>query len=198
MLNHPKRILIINGHQFYPVVAEGNLTRSFIQTATETLHSKGYEVKTSSVENYDVAEELEKFQWADVVIFQFPSNWMGLAWKAKRYLDDVWNAGRGTVMCVSDGRSRHNPDAQYGTGGLFGYKSYMLSVTFNMPKNALDDPNQYLFAGKSLDDLLLPIHANFRYIGMKTLPTFASYDVLKNPNLAQDLQNFAKHISNEI
>lgn len=78
MLNHPKRILIINGHQFYPVVAEGNLTRSFIQTATETLHSKGYEVKTSSVENYDVAEELEKFQWARCCDFSIPVQLDGL------------------------------------------------------------------------------------------------------------------------
>lgn len=193
-----KKILIINGHQYYPVFAEGTLTRSFIQVANDVLSDKGNQVKHSSVENYDVAEELEKFQWADVVIFQFPSNWMGLAWKAKRYLDDVWNAGRGTVMCVSDGRSRQNPDAQYGTGGLFGGKSYMLSVTFNMPRNALDDPNQYLFAGKGLDDLLLPVHANFRYIGMKTLPTFASYDVLKNPNLNEDLQAFGEHVLNHI
>lgn len=193
-----KKILIINGHQHYPVVAEGTLTRSFIQVASDVLASKGYEVKHSSVEDYDVADELGKFEWADTVIFQFPSNWMGLAWKAKRYLDDVWNAGRGSVMSVSDGRSRHNPDAQYGTGGLFGDKHYMLSVTFNMPKNALDDPKQYLFAGKGLDDLLLPIHANFRYIGMQTLPTFASFDVLKNPSLDQDLKDFEQHITKHI
>ncbi|HGO5857404.1 TPA: NAD(P)H-dependent oxidoreductase [Mannheimia haemolytica] len=193
-----KKILIINGHQHYPVVAEGTLTRSFIQVASDVLAGKGYEVKHSVVEDYDVADELGKFEWADTVIFQFPSNWMGLAWKAKRYLDDVWNAGRGGVMCVSDGRSRHNPDAQYGTGGLFGDKSYMLSVTFNMPKNALDDPKQYLFAGKGLDDLLLPIHANFRYIGMQTLPTFASFDVLKNPSLDQDLEDFKQHIAKHI
>ncbi|GAB1654088.1 NAD(P)H-dependent oxidoreductase [Mannheimia haemolytica] len=193
-----KKILIINGHQHYPVVAEGALTRSFIQVASNVLASKGYEVKHSVVEDYDVADELGKFEWADTVIFQFPSNWMGLAWKAKHYLDDVWNAGRGGVMCVSDGRSRHNPDAQYGTGGLFGDKSYMLSVTFNMPQNALDDPKQYLFAGKGLDDLLLPIHANFRYIGMQTLPTFASFDVLKNPTLSQDLEDFKQHIAKHI
>lgn len=193
-----KKILIINGHQHYPVFAEGTLTRSFIQVASDVLANKGYEVKHSVVEDYDVADELGKFEWADTVIFQFPSNWMGLAWKAKRYLDDVRNAGRGGVMCVSDGRSRHNPDAQYGTGGLFGDKSYMLSVTFNMPKNALDDPKQYLFAGKGLDDLLLPIHANFRYIGMQTLPTFASYDVLKNPTLSQDLEDFKQHIAKHI
>ncbi|MCF7520618.1 NAD(P)H-dependent oxidoreductase [Neisseria sp. ZJ106] len=193
-----KKILIINGHQFYPVVAEGKLTRSFIETATQTLEGKGYQVKTSEVENYDVADELEKFQWADAVIFQFPSNWMGLAWKAKRYIDDVFNAGRGGVLCVSDGRSRSNPDAQYGTGGLMGDKQYMLSATFNMPKASLDDPNQYLFEGKGLDDLLLPIHANFRYIGMQKLPSFASYDVLKNPDIAQDLQDFAEHVAKHI
>ncbi|WP_226883423.1 NAD(P)H-dependent oxidoreductase [Neisseria yangbaofengii] len=77
-----------------PCLCIGTLARSFIQAANDVLAGKDNEVKHSGVENYDVAEELEKFQWADVVIFQFPSNWMGLAWKAKRYLDDVWNAGR--------------------------------------------------------------------------------------------------------
>ncbi|WP_206222763.1 hypothetical protein [Neisseria yangbaofengii] len=49
-----------------------------------------------------------------------------------------------------------------------------------------------------MDDLLLPIHADFRYIGMKTLPTFAGFDVLKNPKLDEDLQAFGNHINHNI
>ncbi|GAB1662691.1 hypothetical protein Mh1957_07650 [Mannheimia haemolytica] len=119
--------------------------------------------------------------------------------------DTVWTADvlkasqiapNAKLITVHMDTTNHN--AQYGTGGLFGDKSYMLSVTFNMPQNALDDPKQYLFAGKGLDDLLLPIHANFRYIGMQTLPTFASFDVLKNPTLSQDLEDFKQHIAKHI
>ena len=62
----------------------------------------------------------------------------------------------------------------------------MLSLTFNAPKEAFDDPKEYLFQGKSLDDLWLPMHMNFRFFGMKALPTFVCYDVVKNSHIEND------------
>jgi modulator of drug activity B len=47
----------------------------------------------------------------------------------KKYIDEVFSMWYGTIW-ISDGRSRGNPDAQYGTGGLInGIKKFMLSVT---------------------------------------------------------------------
>lgn len=189
-----KNILIINGHQPYDF-SPGKLTQSLIDVASQVLQAKGYQVKYSNVLDYHVAEELAKHQWADAVILQFPSNWMGLPWSCKKYMDDVFTAGMVGIFCNTDGRSSQNPKANYGTGGLMKGKKYLLSVTFNAPKEAFDNPNEYLFQGKSLDDLLFPIHATFRFFAMEPLPTFACFDVVKNPQIEQDLNDFEQHIS---
>lgn len=186
-------ILILNGHQPYSF-SEGRLTATLIGEAEKILLAKGHKVRHSNVLDYDVQTETEKHQWADAVIVQFPSNWMGLPWSAKKYMDDVFTAGMMGIFCQSDGRSSQNPTANYGTGGLMGDKKYMLSVTFNAPRQAFDSPNEYLFQGKSLDDLLLPVHATYRFFAMQKLPTFACFDVVKNPRIEQDLLAWKKHV----
>ena len=42
-------------------------------------------------------------------------------------------------------------------------KKYMLSLTFNAPKEAFNNVNEYLFQGKNVDDLFFPMHMNFRF-----------------------------------
>jgi modulator of drug activity B len=71
----------------------------------------------------------------------------------------------------------------------------MLSLTFNAPKNAFDDPDQYLFRGRSVDDLFFPMHMNFRFFAMQPLDTFVCYDVLKNPDIENDLVRFEAHLN---
>ncbi|MEG9476179.1 NAD(P)H-dependent oxidoreductase [Mannheimia sp. HC-2023] len=188
-----KNILIINGHQPYDF-SKGELTQSLIDVATHALQRKGLTVKQSRVTAYDINEELEKWQWADAVIFQFPSNWMMMPWSAKKYMDDVFTAGMGGILCLYDGRSAENPTANYGTGGKMHGKKYLLSATFNAPKQAFDNPDEYLFQGKNLDDLFFPMHCNFRFFAMEQLPTFACFDVVKNPQIEQDLKAFEQHI----
>ena len=41
---------------------------------------------------------------------------------------------------------------------------------------------------------MLPMHANFKFFGMKGLPTFSCYDVLKNPDIENDFQRFEDHL----
>ena len=80
-------------------------------------------------------------------------------------------------------------------GGTLRGKKYMLSVTFNAPREAFDDPRQQFFAGRSVDDLLLPTHLNAKFFGMKPLPTFAAFDVMKNPEIDSDFARFAAHLN---
>ena len=70
----------------------------------------------------------------------------------------------------------------------------MLSLTFNAPEDSFDDPEQFLFQGKSIDDLFFPMHMNFRFFGMEPLPTFASFDVMKNAQVENDLNRFRTHL----
>ncbi|GAA5187618.1 NAD(P)H-dependent oxidoreductase [Ferrimonas gelatinilytica] len=187
-------LLIINTHQPYPF-SEGKLSAALVELAQQQAQEKGYQVRhTEMTTNYDVEEEIEKHLWADRILLQIPVNWMGVPWSFKRYMDEVYTAGMMGALCDGDGRSREDANRQYGTGGKLGGKAYLMSLTFNAPAEAFDDPDQWLFKGKGVDDLLYPQHMNFRFFGMEPLPTFAAFDVMKNPQVEQDLQRYREHL----
>lgn len=189
-----KKVFIINAHQYYPF-AEGKLNGTLAEKATEFFKSKGYEVKTTTMKDeYDVDEEIEKHLWADVVFLQTPVNWMGVTWSFKKYMDEVYTAGMFGKLCNGDGRSAEAPKKNYGAGGCLIDTKYMMSLTFNAPKEAFNDEKEYLFAGKSVDDLLFPQHMNFKFFGMQPLPTFACHDVMKDPDIEEDLRRFEAHL----
>lgn len=188
-------ILIINAHEYYPF-SEGRLNRTLAEKAAQILSANGHAVKSTTMQDdYDVATELEKHQWADVILLQTPVNWMGVPWSFKKYMDMVYSAGMDDTLCDGDGRTRSDPTKQYGSGGTLVGKKYILSLTFNAPKEAFNDPEQYLFQGKSVDDLLFPMHMNFRFFGMEPLETFACHDVMKNPDIDNDLIRFEAHLN---
>ncbi len=187
-------ILILNAHHEYPF-STGKLTGTLVQMAQEILEAKGHQVRVvRTSDEFNVEQELENHKWADTVILQSPVNWMGVPWSAKRYMDEVYTAGMGGDLCNGDGRSADAPDENYGTGGTLEGKKYMLSLTFNAPKASFDKPGEYLFQGKSVDDLWFPMHMNFRFFGMEGMETFAAYDVMKNPNIESDLVRFNAHL----
>ncbi|MDJ0841742.1 MAG: NAD(P)H-dependent oxidoreductase [Acidobacteriota bacterium] len=192
-----KKVFIINAHQPYPF-AEGQLNRTLIDRATEHLAAKGYEIQyTGMTDDYDVDREIEKHMWADVIIVQTPVNWMGVPWSFKKYMDEIYTAGMDGRFCAGDGRSREDTSKQYGTGGTLTGTKYMLSLTFNAPKQAFNDPDQVFFAGGSVDDLFQPMHLNFKFFDMSPLPTFVCHDVMKNPDVENDFIRFEAHL-NEI
>lgn len=105
-----KKALVINAHQKYEGWAEGKLNQLFAQVAISKLESLGFEVKTTVVdEGYDANQEVDKHLWADVVIVQTPLYWMSAPWTFKKYIDEVFNAGLGTKLAASDGRTRKDP-----------------------------------------------------------------------------------------
>lgn len=188
------KALIINAHQPYER-SKGGLNAELVKRIDALLQNKGYDTKLSAVaQDYDTNEEVEKHVWADVVIIQAPVNWMGMPWSMKKYMDDVYTMGMDGRLCTSDGRSMDNPDINYGTGGTCQEKKYMLSVTFNAPKNAFNNADEYLFQGRGVDDLFLPSHANFRFFGMTGIDSFVCYDVMKNPSIENDFKRLEEHI----
>lgn len=192
-----KKILILNGHKKYPF-SEGKLNKSLIEKATVQLETAGHEVKLSVTEDeYNVEDEIDKFIWADVILLQTPLNWMGVTWSFKKYLDEVLSMGMMGKMSNGDGRTSSAPKKNYGLGGLLDGK-YMISVTANAPKEAFNDTNEKFFNGISEDDLLLPMHLNFKWFGLEPLKTFFAYDVMKNPEVENDFKRFEKHINKEL
>lgn len=188
-------ILIINAHHEYPF-AKGELNRALVELAKAQLESKGHSVRLVNVDQgYEVETELENHTWADVVLLQSPVNWMGVPWTFKKYMDEVYTAGMDGTLCEGDGRHSDAPKKNYGAGGTLNGKKYMLSLTFNAPEEAFNDPKEYLFQGKSVDDLWFPMHMNFRFFGMEPLETFACYDVMKNANAEYDFNRFTAHLN---
>ena len=47
---------------------------------------------------------------------------------------------------------------------------------------------------RSEDDLLKPMHLNFKWFGFESLPTFMAYDVMKNPEIENDFNRFENHL----
>lgn len=190
-----KNVLIINGHQKYPVVAEGNLTRFYIETASEFFKAKGYEVKQSVVESdYDIQAELEKFAWADVILFQYPVYWMGVPWLTKKYIDEIFSYGKDTVTYVSDGRTRSDASKKYGSGGLMQGKHYMLSLTYNCPTSEFGNKEGF-FDGLSLDEANVATHKTFQFCGAEPLPTFSVHDIFKGDlDLSKEKVRFQAHL----
>lgn len=188
-------ILLLNAHQPSDF-ARGQLNQSLIDMAQQHLQEKGYNTRyTHTANEYSVTEELDNHQWADGIILQSPVNWMGVPWSFKKYMDEVYTAGMGGIVCNGDGRSEESPEQGYGEGGTMQGKKYMLSLTFNAPKSAFDNPNEYLLRGKSVDDLFFPMHMNYRFFGMEALPTFVCFDVMKNPQIEADFARFQNHLA---
>ena len=188
-----KKVLIINGHQPYSF-SEGKLNSSFVEKAESFFKKQGYTVqKTITAESYNAIEEIEKFKWANVIFLQTPINWMGISWSFKKYIDDVWTLGMQGEMSNGDGRTAATPKKNYGLGGQLKGK-YMISATANAPREAFNNPEEKFFNGINEEDLLLPMHLNFKWIGYESLPTFMAYDVMKNPEIENDFIRFDRHL----
>lgn len=174
-----KNVLIINGHQRYAQIAEGNLTKLYIDTASEFFTNNGFNVKHSVVESdYEIKEELEKFGWADYIILQHPVYWMGVPWLTKKYIDEIFSAGINTTTYSSDGRSREDASKKYGSGGLMTSTKYMLSLTYNCPISEFSNKDGF-FDGLSLDEANVATHKTFQFCGAKQLETYAVHDIFK-------------------
>ncbi|CAH7472469.1 NADPH:quinone oxidoreductase MdaB [Vibrio chagasii] len=190
-------VLIINAHEPSPF-SEGKLNASLVDKAVTLLEQKGHSVRVVTMqEEWVVDEQLAHFEWADRVILQSPVNWMTIPWSFKKYMDEVFTAGMGGALCAFDGRSADEPTRNYGTGGARINTKYMLSLTFNAPKESFDDQDEFLFQGKGVDDLMFHMHANFRFFGMSALPTFACYDVMKNSDIESDFARFEAHLDEQ-
>lgn len=175
-----KNVLIINGHQRYEGFAEGKLTETVIDNIKNELSGNEFKIEETYIEKgYEVSTEVEKFKKADYIIFQYPVYWMSVPWIAKKYIDEIFSAGVGTVTYENDGRSRSDVSKRYGSGGLMTDKKYMLSLTYNCPEGEFDDANSF-FDGLSLDEANYAVHKIFQFCGAKQLKTYAMHDIFKS------------------
>ncbi|GAB7128179.1 NAD(P)H-dependent oxidoreductase [Silvimonas sp. JCM 19000] len=186
------QILIINAKKHFGHSA-GQLNDTLAHETEAVLRAAGHAVKMTTVDDgYDIDAEIEKYLWADVVIYQMPGWWMGAPWILKKYIDEVFTFGHGKLY-ASDGRSRSDASKKYGSGGLIQGKQYMLSVTWNAPVEAFEDPKQF-FEGVGVDGVYLPFHKANQFLGMTALPTFMCNDVIKDPDVPSYIAALRAHL----
>ncbi|WP_248465421.1 NAD(P)H-dependent oxidoreductase [Pectobacterium versatile] len=187
-----QNILLINAGKSF-AHSKGELNHTLTDAAASFLRDKSHDVRVTVVDNgYDIEQEIQNYLWADTIIYQMPGWWMDTPWILKKYIDEVFTAGHGSLY-ASDGRSRSDASKKYGSGGLLQGRKYMLSLTWNAPLEAFDDPEQF-FHGAGVDGVYLPFHKANQFIGLSPLPTFICNDVMKAPDVPAYLANYRQHL----
>ncbi len=183
-----KKIFVINGGQEFG--HSGGKFNETISKATVSFFTEreGYQVKFTNVsDDYNAAEEVEKYVWADVVIYHTPIWWFQVPHNFKKYIDVVFTEGHTKGIYNSDGRSSKNPAINYGTGGTLHGRKYMLTTSWNAPQEAFTLPKEF-FLQKSVDDgPLFGFHRMNAFTWMEPLHSLHFHDVEKNANVEKEL-----------
>ncbi len=195
-----KKIFIINAGQNF-AHSGGKLNNTITGWDKEFFTAgSGFELQITNLsDGYDIETEVDKFLWADVVIYHFAAWWMNMPYTLKEYLDNVLTAGHRKGMYYSDGRKADNPERNYGKGGLMQGKNYMVTTTWNAPEAAFSIPDEF-FMGRSVDDgVLFGFHRMHAFIGMDApIGSFHFHDVEKNisdERVAEFRKSYLSHLS---
>ncbi len=109
----------------------------------------------------EVQEEMDKLEWCDTLIFNFPLWWFGLPAILKGWVDRVFAMG----LVYGAGKGVYD-------NGAYKNKTAFLCLTTGGPEMAYGD------SGKNgdLNNILYPIqHGMFYFAGMTVLPPFISF-----------------------
>ena len=189
------KIFIINGGQKFG--HSGGKFNETLAAATADFFSEltDFEVKTTNInESYDPKEEVAKYVWADVVIYHTPIWWFQLPHGFKQYIDVVFEEGHKTGIYISDGRKADNPTRNYGTGGMLHGRKYMVTSSWNAPKEAFTLPEEFFMQTSVDDGPLFGFHRMNAFIGMERLEGMHFHDVEKNTNVVKDLALYKLHL----
>lgn len=194
------KALVINAHQVVKGISLGKLNQTLVQVIDEELKARGFEVKHTAIEQgYDINEEVDRHVWADLIVLQSPVYWFGNPWIYKKYVDEVFTAGYAQQKLLShDGRTNEDPHSQYGTGGKLMGKKYLVSLTWNAPEESFGNKNQYLFAGKTVDEVFEFNTANYKFCGVEVLPIFSCFNVVKDVQVERHVQNLRDYLKKVI
>ncbi|WP_421942079.1 NAD(P)H-dependent oxidoreductase [Pedobacter sp.] len=189
------KIFIINGGQKFG--HSGGRFNETIAAATAQFfeNEPGFEVKTTNInDKYDPKAEVEKYVWADVIIYHTPVWWFQVPHGFKQYIDVVFTEGHQNGIYLSDGRSSANPKINYGTGGMLHGRKYMVTSSWNAPEEAFTLPNEFFMQTNVDDGVLFGFHRMNAFTGMSRIDGIHFHDVEKNADIASDLKRYEAHL----
>ncbi|MEY3236247.1 MAG: hypothetical protein RI883_348 [Bacteroidota bacterium] len=109
----------------------------------------------------DVQTEMDKFEWCDTLIFNFPLWWFGLPAILKGWVDRIFAMGK----VYGNGKGVYD-------NGSFKEKSAFITMTTGGPIQAYGDEGK----NGDLNTILFPIHHGmFYFVGMKVYPPFVCF-----------------------
>lgn len=137
--------------------------RNFLTVADAERLSQQAEERHASAQNgyaADLQAEMDKVDWCDVLIFQFPIWWLGLPAIMKGWVDRVFAVGRA-----------YGGGKWFDRGWLTG-KRAMCSVTLGGDDQAYSEIGLY----DSIENILFPIHRGiFGFVGLTVIEPFVVY-----------------------
>ncbi|WP_295201565.1 NAD(P)H-dependent oxidoreductase [uncultured Chryseobacterium sp.] len=190
-----KKVLVINGAQRFGH-SGGLYNRTITENTVKVLEGFGnVDIKVTDVdEGYDHDEEVQKFVWADYIIYHTPIWWFQLPNALKKYIDEVFTAGHARGIYLNDGRSSAQPDINYGTGGMLGGRKYLVTTSWNAPSTSFTLPGEFFNEMNVDDGPLFGFHRMNAFVSMEKLESFHFYDVEKNAAVEQDMERYRKHL----
>ena len=194
-------VFIINGGQTF-AHSGGMFNNTLTGWTVEVMKEKGFAYRVTNINDaFDPLAEVENFKWADVIIYHTPIWWFQLPNGMKRYIDEVFTAGHDNGIYRNDGRSRKNPDVNYGTGGLMQGKRYMVTTSWNAPQTAFTLEGEF-FDRRTVDEgVLFGFHKMNQFVGMTRIEGFHFHDLEKNATperIAEYHKAYVAHINQVI
>lgn len=194
-------VFIINGgHTF--AHSGGMFNNTLTGWTVEVMKEKGFAYRVTNINDaFDPLAEVENFKWADVIIYHTPIWWFQLPNGMKRYIDEVFTAGHDNGIYRNDGRSRKNPDVNYGTGGLMQGKRYMVTTSWNAPQTAFTLEGEFFDRHTVDEGVLFGFHKMNQFVGMTRIEGFHFHDLEKNATperIAEYHKAYVAHINRVI
>lgn len=175
------KIFIINGGQHF-AHSSGKFNKTLLELDKGFFTpNNGFELEISDINKpYVPFEEVDKYVWADIIIYHFPVWWFSMPYKLKEYVDKVFTAGHRKGMFYSDGRKSDNPDINYGKGGTMQGRKYMVTTSWNAPETAFTLPDEF-FNQTSVDDgILFGFHRMNTFLSLERIDGIHFHDLEKN------------------
>jgi len=190
-------IFIINGGQHF-AHSGGQFNQTLTGWTVDFLKENGLTYRVTDInDDFNPETEAENFKWADIIIYHTPIWWFQVPNRLKKYIDEVFTAGHNNGIYASDGRSRKNPEINYGKGGLMHGKQYMVTSSWNAPDTA------FTLEGESFDQtpvdngILFGFHKMNQFTGMSRIPGFHFHDLEKNATLER-IENYREQYLNHL